>query len=95
MNLCNTIQNPILFCNKHIKTCCCFNPRPKNLDFYMKKAFSTIVQEINPEIIVFLGDLMDGGREIKTELKYLKEFRRFNHIFKTESKKFYMAGKQR
>jgi predicted MPP superfamily phosphohydrolase len=61
-------------------------------DFYMKKSFSTIIQKMNPEIIVFLGDLMDGGREIKTELEYLKELSRFHHVFKAGAKKFYMAG---
>ena len=64
-------------------------------DFYMKKSFSTIIKDSAPDIIVFLGDLMDGGREIQTDVEYFKEFTRFNHVFKTdktESIKLFMAG---
>lgn len=62
-------------------------------DSYMKKSFKSIL-ELNPQIVIFLGDLMDGGREIVDEQHYNREVDRFNHVFKatTTVKRYYMPG---
>lgn len=62
-------------------------------DFYMKKSFQSVLA-LDPLMIIFLGDLMDGGREIDDDQDYNRELNRFNHVFKAKStiKKYYMPG---
>ena len=35
-------------------------------DLYMKRNYKYLLQKFNPHTTIFLGDLMDGGREIKS-----------------------------
>ncbi|KAF3390809.1 hypothetical protein DPV78_011069 [Talaromyces pinophilus] len=67
----------------------------KFTDQYLRRSFSLIEQYLNPDSILFLGDLFDGGREWSTltsespEQQYrkygdtfwLKEHNRFSRIF--------------
>ncbi|MCJ1287376.1 hypothetical protein MMC26_006725 [Xylographa opegraphella] len=64
-------------------------------DLYMRRAFSSLQQTLQPETAFFLGDLFDGGREWATgkdkqadlhfknyDTRYwLKEYARFSRIF--------------
>ncbi|KAI8823893.1 Metallo-dependent phosphatase-like protein [Chytriomyces cf. hyalinus JEL632] len=54
-------------------------------DIYMKRNFKLLNARFNPDHIIVLGDLMDGGREwIRgplREVMFPKELKRFNHIF--------------
>ncbi|KAF2217398.1 hypothetical protein CERZMDRAFT_30825, partial [Cercospora zeae-maydis SCOH1-5] len=67
-------------------------------DLYMQRNFKLINQELDPDSIVFLGDLLDGGREWSTERarslntdqrqykqqQWDAEYDRFARIFLTE-----------
>ena len=67
----------------------------KHTDIYLGRAYSRIQQDLDPNTIIFLGDLFDGGREWSTATyenpnwrwrKYgdsfwLKEYNRFSRIF--------------
>ncbi|MCJ1384864.1 hypothetical protein MMC17_007982 [Xylographa soralifera] len=67
----------------------------RHTDLYMRRAFSSLQQILEPETAFFLGDLFDGGREWATgkenqadlhfksyDTRYwLKEYARFGRIF--------------
>uniref|UniRef100_A0A093V1Z5 Cell division control protein 1 n=1 Tax=Talaromyces marneffei PM1 TaxID=1077442 RepID=A0A093V1Z5_TALMA len=67
----------------------------KFTDQYMRRSFSLIEDHFNPDSILFLGDLFDGGREWSTSTSqspeeqyrkygdkfWLKEYNRFSRIF--------------
>ncbi|KAJ2716495.1 hypothetical protein H4R19_000610 [Coemansia spiralis] len=49
-------------------------------DIYVRKAYVLLQQLRQPSVAVFLGDLMDGGREWDTDA-WLAEYRRYRSIF--------------
>ena len=49
-------------------------------DNYLHRNYKYIQKNLDPDTIVFLGDLFDGGRDINTKA-WLKEYKRFNRIF--------------
>jgi len=51
-------------------------------DRYMRRNYRLILKHQDPSTILFLGDLMDGGREWEDE-KWLQEYNRFWNVFKT------------
>ncbi|KAJ2663357.1 hypothetical protein IW148_002487 [Coemansia sp. RSA 1199] len=64
-------------------------------DIYMRKSYVALQQLKAPPTIIFLGDLMDGGREW-THSEWLKEYQRFLLLFVNRVPKstrvYYMAG---
>ena len=62
-------------------------------DVFMKKSFRLVDGKFKPDIIVFLGDLLDGGREISLQNDYDLEKERFDFVFgKSHGQKIFMAG---
>ena len=67
----------------------------RHTDLYMRKSFNLIQDALNPDTILFLGDLFDGGREWATSRSkspekrwkrygedfWLREYDRFGRIF--------------
>jgi ethanolamine phosphate phosphodiesterase len=51
-------------------------------DRYMRRNYQLLLKHQHPATIIFLGDLMDGGREWEDN-KWLKEYNRFWNVFKT------------
>lgn len=49
-------------------------------DNYLHKTYRVMQHYLDPDTVLFLGDLFDGGREWDDEL-WFKEYRRFNQIF--------------
>jgi calcineurin-like phosphoesterase family protein len=49
-------------------------------DIYMKRNFKKIITRLDPEVIIFVGDLMDGGREWEQD-QFNEELQRFKKIF--------------
>lgn len=62
-------------------------------DQFLKKTFARAYAFAKPDVIFFLGDLMDEG-SVALEDAYQRYLRRFNSIFKssTNVKKFYIPG---
>ncbi|ODV59559.1 putative lipid phosphatase CDC1, partial [Ascoidea rubescens DSM 1968] len=54
-------------------------------DNYMRKNFKLLNQVLQPDSLIFLGDLFDGGREWFNDEKWFQEYTRYNSIF---SKKY-------
>jgi hypothetical protein len=52
-------------------------------DIYMKRNYRRILRRYNPEMVIFAGDLFDGGREWSDD-DFSSELTRFNHIFWSE-----------
>ncbi|KAL1925524.1 uncharacterized protein VTP21DRAFT_407 [Calcarisporiella thermophila] len=65
-------------------------------DMYMRRNFRHLSRRKKPDAVIFLGDLMDGGREIKKQEDYAKELHRFRHLFRPVSspspRYYFMAG---
>lgn len=49
-------------------------------DNYLYKNYISILNNLKPESIIFLGDLLDNGRE-STDQYYLEEYKRFYKLF--------------
>ena len=49
---------------------------------YLQQGFSRALSHVNPDIVIFLGDLLDEGSEATDEL-YQQYTRRFHNIFAT------------
>eukprot|EP01098_Paradermamoeba_levis_P013916 TRINITY_DN6488_c0_g1_i2.p1 TRINITY_DN6488_c0_g1~~TRINITY_DN6488_c0_g1_i2.p1 ORF type:complete len:412 (-),score=52.68 TRINITY_DN6488_c0_g1_i2:225-1460(-) len=49
-------------------------------DSYMKTCFASALKHLQPHSVLFLGDLMDGGREW-SDSKFLEEKERFDEVF--------------
>lgn len=62
-------------------------------DQFLKKTFARAFAYAKPDIICFLGDLMDEG-SIASNEAYQRYLNRFNNVFKTSAsvKKFYIPG---
>lgn len=60
-------------------------------DRYLSKTFSWARYAYNPDVIVFLGDLMDEGSE-GTDEEYRGYVKRFRNIYDTSAVKIYVAG---
>ncbi|KAJ2201134.1 hypothetical protein IW144_000537 [Coemansia sp. RSA 522] len=64
-------------------------------DIYMRKSYTALQQLQQPPTIIFLGDLMDGGREW-THTDWIKEYQRFLLLFVNRKPKstrvYHMAG---
>ncbi|KAI9026837.1 Metallo-dependent phosphatase-like protein [Hyaloraphidium curvatum] len=66
-------------------------------DYYMRKAYAGVLSHLEPDVVVFLGDLFDGGR-VWDNATWNQELRRFAGIFRlygTGSNAhdvFYVAG---
>lgn len=63
-------------------------------DIYMRKSYRFLQTIRHPNHIVFLGDLMDGGREW-TDKDWMVEYKRFNSLFyqrSTNTPVYRMAG---
>lgn len=50
------------------------------IDSYLRKTFSRVYEHTQPDVIIFLGDIMDEGSKA-TDLEYESYFNRFNNIF--------------
>ena len=65
-------------------------------DVFMKSNYNRLLRYINPDSVIFLGDLMDGGRHWtldKFNSTYIPEFHRFHQIFpRKNARHLYMAG---
>ncbi|KAH9467415.1 hypothetical protein Pst134EA_011061 [Puccinia striiformis f. sp. tritici] len=51
------------------------------IDQFIRKSFRLIIKIRNPDAIVFLGDLLDGGITTTDPIKFQKYVKRFNHTF--------------
>lgn len=62
-------------------------------DQFLKKTFARAYAYAKPNVVCFLGDLMDEG-SVAADEPYQRYLHRFNNIFKTSAtvKKFYIPG---
>lgn len=53
-------------------------------DIFMQRSMSTIRRKLSPNIVLYLGDLFDGGREwaAAAQSEYMREFDRFQRVFR-------------
>jgi hypothetical protein len=60
------------------------------VDMYLKRNYQALIDNLNPDHVIFLGDYLDNGRSSSDEY-YAKELSRFNQIFynKKIQKSFY------
>ncbi|KAG5437799.1 hypothetical protein PCANB_000513 [Pneumocystis canis] len=49
-------------------------------DKYMKRNWKYLNNQLHPQSLIFLGDLLDGGRDLEMK-KWIKEYRRFDNVF--------------
>ncbi|KAJ1304354.1 hypothetical protein OPQ81_005509 [Rhizoctonia solani] len=63
------------------------------VDSNLRKSWRA-AQRLSPDIIVFLGDMMDGGRYRMLDQEYESYYARFRDIFKTRKdvQKYYLVG---
>ncbi|KAI8581236.1 hypothetical protein K450DRAFT_233773 [Umbelopsis ramanniana AG] len=64
-------------------------------DQYMRRNWKKLNRKLRPDAVVFLGDLMDGGREWPDDREWKEEVNRFKALFKpldSSTKVLYMAG---
>ncbi|KIK67268.1 hypothetical protein GYMLUDRAFT_238583 [Collybiopsis luxurians FD-317 M1] len=55
------------------------------VDLNLRKSWRAALTSA-PDACFFLGDMMDGGREVMSDIEYERYFRRFKSIFSTDSK---------
>lgn len=62
-------------------------------DQYLKKTFTRALDHAQPDVVCFLGDLMDEG-SVAADEPYLRYLDRFNSVFRTGgiTKKFHIPG---
>jgi hypothetical protein len=60
-------------------------------DIYMKRNFRRIQARMQPKVLIFVGDLMDGGREW-TDEQFHEELNRFLKIFKLRDENMLVLG---
>ncbi|KAK7005635.1 Metallo-dependent phosphatase [Favolaschia claudopus] len=53
------------------------------VDLNLRKSWRAALR-LQPDVVVFLGDMMDGGRFAMSDAEYEKYFRRFKSIFKLD-----------
>jgi len=65
------------------------------VDLYLRKSWRA-VQKLQPDAVVFLGDMMDGGRSAVSDEEYEEYFQRFQRIFRSSSSgsvpRYYLPG---
>ncbi|KAI8899629.1 Metallo-dependent phosphatase-like protein [Globomyces pollinis-pini] len=69
-------------------------------DIYMKRNFARLQSSLNPSVVIFVGDLMDGGREwtdaqyINNSLndRFYEELVRFRKVFRLRNEKTLTLG---
>ncbi|EMR10435.1 hypothetical protein PNEG_01151 [Pneumocystis murina B123] len=49
-------------------------------DKYMKRNWKYLNNELHPQSLIFLGDLLDGGRDLEMK-SWIKEYKRFDDVF--------------
>ncbi|ORX91843.1 Metallo-dependent phosphatase [Basidiobolus meristosporus CBS 931.73] len=52
-------------------------------DIYMKRSYRILQSQLEPQVIFYLGDLFDGGREWDDDEVWFEELDRFNSVFST------------
>ncbi|KAI7853835.1 Metallo-dependent phosphatase-like protein [Circinella umbellata] len=60
-------------------------------DIYMDRNYRHLNRQLNPQATLFIGDLMDGGREW-SDAGYEKQVTRFKRLFKSSKPQHFMAG---
>ncbi len=60
-------------------------------DRYLSKTFSWAKYAYAPDVVIFLGDLMDEGSE-STDNEYFDYYKRFKGIYDTKAAKIFVAG---
>ncbi|GAB5590987.1 hypothetical protein Unana1_05887 [Umbelopsis nana] len=64
-------------------------------DLYMRRNWNNLNRKLKPDTIIFLGDLMDGGREWTDDSEWSNEVKRYKKLFQPTDnnvKVLYMAG---
>ncbi|KAI9092598.1 Metallo-dependent phosphatase-like protein, partial [Phlyctochytrium arcticum] len=65
-------------------------------DLYMRRNFQNLQSSLNPDEIIVLGDIMDGGRQWTNDAQFDDELRRVHHVFEisdpTNTRVHWMAG---
>ncbi|KIM40228.1 hypothetical protein M413DRAFT_446396 [Hebeloma cylindrosporum] len=63
------------------------------VDLNLRKNWKVAVNK-QPDAVVFLGDMMDNGREAMSDQEYEEYFQRFKHIFRTveDIPQYYIPG---
>ncbi|KNC97928.1 uncharacterized protein SPPG_06918 [Spizellomyces punctatus DAOM BR117] len=56
-------------------------------DLYMKRNFKVLQSKLEPDVVVFLGDIMDGGREWADDQVFEEELQRVRRVFWIRSPK--------
>ena len=57
------------------------------VDTYIKKNYNELLDQLQPNYIMFLGDLLDNGRDATDEY-FAQEYNRFKRIFRPLDKMF-------
>ncbi|KAI7886798.1 Metallo-dependent phosphatase [Lichtheimia hyalospora FSU 10163] len=60
-------------------------------DLYMDRNYRHLQQQLEPKGTIFMGDLMDGGREWD-DIGWKKQATRFRRLFKSNRPQYFMAG---
>ncbi|KAI9013150.1 Metallo-dependent phosphatase-like protein [Gaertneriomyces semiglobifer] len=59
-------------------------------DLYMKRNFRILQEKHKPDGVIFLGDLMDGGREWSDNQTFQEELERLYNVFKLRNKSMFV-----
>ncbi|KAI9317126.1 Metallo-dependent phosphatase-like protein, partial [Dichotomocladium elegans] len=60
-------------------------------DVYLGRSYRHLQKRLMPKATVFMGDLMDGGREWD-DIGFAQEATRFHRVFPSDRPRFFMAG---
>jgi len=61
-------------------------------DRYLSRTFAIAESFINPNYVIYLGDLLDEGSSVLNDDEYVRYKDRFYNIFRTKSNKIYIPG---
>lgn len=62
-------------------------------DLFMRRAYMLNVLSLQPDVVAFVGDLFDGGRQFSSTDEFQLHLRRFQSVFRMEnSMKFVFAA---
>ncbi|KAH8119213.1 Metallo-dependent phosphatase-like protein [Phellopilus nigrolimitatus] len=64
------------------------------VDSNLRRSWSAVRRRFRPDVVVFLGDMMDNGRDASGDEEYQRYYDRFKSIFSTDpsTEVYYIAG---
>ncbi|KAF8590903.1 Metallo-dependent phosphatase [Ramaria rubella] len=62
------------------------------VDLNLRKSWNAVISKFDPHMVIFLGDMMDNGRNNVNEDEYTRYYNRFRSIFQLDIPVYFLPG---